>query len=77
MNQYCRYCVNCFVDKGIFVCYHNMTIKSEAAIKRRNNCPNFLYSDSGDVITGEPYSQVRKAKQKQMQTNFLSLMEDK
>lgn len=71
MNQYCRYCVNCFVDKGMFACYHKMVILTEASIKRPNNCPNFLYSDSGDIITGRQYKAAEQKKHCQMQMNFL------
>ena len=76
MIQYCRYCVNCHIEKGIYYCYHRMTILTEVSTKRPNNCQHFLYSDSGDVVTGHQYKGMTDSKHRQMQMSFLTVMEE-
>lgn len=76
MIQYCRYCVNCHSENGIFYCYNKMVILTEASIKRPNTCRHFLYSDSGDVVSGKQYKGMTDTRHKQMQMSFLTIMEE-
>lgn len=60
MMQYCRYCAFCFqADEDEFRCSEHPKGKqphwTRKQINRRNNCPNYTYSDLGDAETGKAY----------------------
>lgn len=66
MAQYCRYCAFCF-DADLFGCsnengIHYGLYMTEKKIKRPNKCPEYQYTDLGDVITGRQYHPIAERK---------------
>lgn len=63
MRQYCRYCVSCINDNGLYCTNFNKTL-TEAKIKHTNRCKDFALSRLGDVTTGRQYRpRTRKVRQ--------------
>lgn len=54
MKQYCRYCVHCFYGDVPYCGIKRETL-TDRYIKRVNNCPDYEYTEAGDVETGKPY----------------------
>lgn len=73
MKQYCRYCAFCF-DAGEFRCSNHPDGKqiymTRSDINRANKCPNYQYSDLGDVETGKQYRPLKSKRTKRINRNL-------